>query len=455
MNNVKITRKALLTSVVALVICVTMLMGTTFAWFTDTASVNVNKIVSGNLNVALEYWDGNSWENAEGKSLNFIAKDGNTDILWEPGCTYNLPKLRISNAGNLSLKFNAVITGIDGDAKLNEAIDWTYAFTSDMAVGADPNELTEVNINKHGDGYPLLPADKADHAYDVSYIYLSISGSIDGSVGNEYQGLAIDGVAVTILATQYTYESDSNNNMYDFKATYPGTADSEGLTNNTDSTAKIVKIETAEQLFAFAAAVKGGNSYAGYTITLVNDIDLQNVPWTPIGQTGATEFKGVFDGNGKTIKNLFINNADPSASCSTGLFGWIESHGDEGVTVKNLTIDGADITGHHYVGAIVGYVYGTIENCHVKNAVINCTAVNDDANGDKCGTIAGYVGEDATIKNCTASKCAVTAGRDGGQIVGAAKPACVTGCSATEVTVAANGTSTGKNITTDIIGRIL
>ena len=75
-NNQKATKRALLTSVMALVMCVVMLVGTTFAWFTDTASTGVNKIQAGNLDVALEYatkWDNDGkvtkWENAEGKTL--------------------------------------------------------------------------------------------------------------------------------------------------------------------------------------------------------------------------------------------------------------------------------------------------------------------------------------------------------------------------------------------------
>lgn len=106
--------------------CVTMLIGTTFAWFTDTTSTAVNKVQAGILDVALEMKDAEgNWVNAEGKTLNFKATDGRDDILWEPGCTYDLPELRIVNKGNLALKYQIIITGINGDAKLNDAITWT------------------------------------------------------------------------------------------------------------------------------------------------------------------------------------------------------------------------------------------------------------------------------------------------------------------------------------------
>ncbi len=202
------------------------------------------------------------------------------------------------------------------------------------------------------------------------------------------------------------------------------------------------------------------NNFAGVTVKLASDIDLAGAAWTPVGQTGATEFKGVFDGQNYTISNLTIDSsAQTGATYSSGLFGWVESHGAEGVTIKNVKVDGATVKGHHNVAVIVGYVYGTVDNCHVTNATLECTHANDDACGDKCGTIAGYVGEDATISNCTADQVTISAGRDAGAIAGAAKPACVVNCSATNVTATAaagcNHSNAGGNISNDVIGRVL
>ena len=128
MTNSKATKRALISSALAILMCVAMLIGTTFAWFTDTASTGVNKIQSGKLDVALEMsTDGVNWESAEGKTLTFKTKDNRAadKILWEPGCTYELPQLRVVNNGNLALKYKIQITGIQGDAKLNDVIDWT------------------------------------------------------------------------------------------------------------------------------------------------------------------------------------------------------------------------------------------------------------------------------------------------------------------------------------------
>ena len=135
--NSKNTKRALLSSVLAMLVCVALLIGTTFAWFTDTASTAVNKIRSGTLDVVLEMKNGEgNWVSAEGETLTFKTADNRAadKILWEPGCTYELPELRIRNNGNLALKYKVNITGIKGSAKLNEVIEWTIG---DVALGTE------------------------------------------------------------------------------------------------------------------------------------------------------------------------------------------------------------------------------------------------------------------------------------------------------------------------------
>ena len=216
------SKKALLSSAFALVLSVAMLIGTTFAWFTDTASTAVNKIQAGNLDVALEMLDTaqNKWVTAEGKTLNFV-KAGNVDeeVLWEPGATYELPKLRVVNNGNLALKYKIVISGakdanldngID-DLKLLDVIDWTYKIKGDTYVLGAERHLA------------------AKGATDVNYEEFDIQGTMQTTAGNEYQGLSIDGIGITVYATQDTVESDSFNNQYDANATYYPVIDFVGL----------------------------------------------------------------------------------------------------------------------------------------------------------------------------------------------------------------------------------
>ena len=197
MTNRKSTKRALLGSVMAMVLCLAMLVGATFAWFTDTASTNVNKIQAGNLDVVLEMQNADGkWISAEGKTLDFVkAADAKGEaILWEPGCTYELPALRIRNNGNLALKYKVAITGINGSAKLNEAIEWTIG---DVAMGTEQH----------------LAAGESNA--------FTIKGHMKESAGNEYMNESIDGIAITVVATQDTVESDSFNNTYDASATYP------------------------------------------------------------------------------------------------------------------------------------------------------------------------------------------------------------------------------------------
>ena len=197
MSNRKSTKRALLGSIMAMVLCLAMLVGATFAWFTDTASTGVNKIQAGNLDVALEMKDASGkWVSAEGKTLDFVKAAAGEQVLWEPGCTYTLPELRVVNNGNLALKYMIKITGIKGDAKLNEAIEWTIG---DVAMGAEQH----------------LKAGESNE--------FTIKGHMKESAGNEYMDLTISGISITVYATQDTVESDSFTNQYDKNAAYKGT----------------------------------------------------------------------------------------------------------------------------------------------------------------------------------------------------------------------------------------
>lgn len=252
MSNKKATKRALLTSITALAMCVVMLVGTTFAWFTDTATANGNKIQAGNLDVALEMLDGTNWVTAEGKTLSFLQKQAggtvtqNANILWEPGCTYELPALRVVNKGNLALKYKIQITGIQGNAKLNKVIDWT--------INDAPINLTEGHLaaNAEGDSF-------------------TIKGVMQTTAGNEYQGLSIDGIAITVFATQDTVEYDSFSNTYDENAdmtpdnldklllvnlTSPVAKDAEGnITDTTISNTVDEEINYENPNFTFAAEI--------------------------------------------------------------------------------------------------------------------------------------------------------------------------------------------------------
>ena len=249
----------------------------------------------------------------------------------------------------------------------------------------------------------------------------------------------------------YAYETDTD--VTEFTFTW---------SNNSvvEDSANLVTIGTKDELIAFQNDVNvNGNGYSGKTIKLTADIDLGGMNWEPIGQTGGngvvTYFKGSFDGQGYTISNFVITpNATygKGANYASGLFGFVDA-GD--AVIKNLKVNNANVTGHHWTAVICGYLTGSIQNCHVTNSNVVCSHANGEACGDKAGMIVGYTNHSTTtVKDCTAKNGTVKAGRDAGQIVGCnSSGVVVSGCSAENVTVEALGDCTGANIKNEIIGR--
>ncbi|MBO9121798.1 MAG: hypothetical protein J7D96_22675 [Escherichia coli] len=212
MNNKRATKRALLTSIMALVMCVVMLVGTTFAWFTDTASTGVNKIVSGNLKVDIIGADSDSHI----EKLNFTKAAGaeGEALLWEPGCRYLTQGFRIANKGNLALKWKAEInkdnivdskaapTAKDGKSLLDVIDFYVVTGTGENAPEVAIEDFVG-NLAK-------------DAKSDVYYI----KGVMQTTAGNDYQNLTLDGITITVYATQLTAEFDSFDNQYDKDAKY-------------------------------------------------------------------------------------------------------------------------------------------------------------------------------------------------------------------------------------------
>ena len=218
-NNQKATKRALLTSVMALVMCVVMLVGTTFAWFTDTASTGVNKIVAGNLKVDIvDATDTSKSLTAQGEKLNFTKAAGaeNEELLWEPGVSYLTQGFKIKNAGNLALKWKmainkdnastSIVENSGGKQGMNllDVIDFSV-------VNSKAKDAEAVEIDKF---VGHVTADTIDSA---TYY---IKGTMKTSAGNDYQNLTLDGITITVYATQDTVENDSFNDQYDKDATY-------------------------------------------------------------------------------------------------------------------------------------------------------------------------------------------------------------------------------------------
>ena len=243
MTSSKSTKRALITSALAILMCAAMLIGATFAWFTDTASTGVNKIVSGNLKVDIIGADSDSHI----EKLNFTKAattdaEAGAEILWEPGCRYLTEGFRIANKGNLALKWKAQVnTGTtaanEGNFDLLDVIDF-YLVTK----AADGTE-TETALDEFTGNL------KKTETSDVYYI----KGVMQTTAGNDYQGLTLDGISITVVATQDTVESDSFNNQYDKDAEYP------------------ILVTTGDELQAIVS-----NATAPVNIVLTNSITTNN-----------------------------------------------------------------------------------------------------------------------------------------------------------------------------------
>jgi len=231
-------------------------------------------------------------------------------------------------------------------------------------------------------------------------------------------------------------------------------------------------IYTPAQLAEFAAEVNGGTSFAGKTVKLMSDIDLNNQAWTPIGHsqdafTSSTSlgFKGTFDGNGKTISNLKVDTRNNSSNSYAGLFGAIVSSFDANeqmsVVIKDLTIDGFDVKSNHEAGAIVGDAFCgglngnnhiTITGCTVKNGtvqsdpVVKTGDVKDDAN--QVGGIAGILNWlPASVTNNTVNNVTIVGYRDLGGVLGFANGANQDTYNEAYLVVFTGNTVTGTTIT--------
>ncbi len=424
----KTTRRALITSIISMLLCVTMLVGTTFAWFTDSVKSGKNRIVAGNLDVELEYAiveNGKitKWETAEG------ADDIlDPDALWEPGHT-EVVYLRVTNKGTLALKYNlgvrveseTLAINIEGKLfKLSDYIKFGVAdgqnevFASrDAARDEVANSATLISA-----GYSK--SSSLEKQNDTEYVALVVY--MPETVGNEanYRGETAPAIelGIELFATQLAYESDSFGPDYDETAPWTGAADTTWYNaNDTEFT-----LSTPEQLAGLAELVNSGNTFAGKTVKLDADIDLNNVNWTPIGTKSAEgekafsrTFAGSFDGQGHTISNLRVVGDN-----ALGLFGRTGT----GTHIEDLNIDGAYVSGTDYVGAIAGYAYlsaNCIKNCTVTDATIIATpfklANGEYDGGAKAGVIVGYALNGNLVDN-TVTNSSVFAFRDLGGIAG-------------------------------------
>ena len=356
MNNKRATKRALLTSVMALVMCVVMLVGTTFAWFTDTASTGVNKIVAGNLKVDIVgATTGNHID-----SLSFQNKDNSSSILWEPGVTFHTEGFRIKNDGNLALKWKMVVNkdsastgvveGSNGKAGMNllDVIDFSVVSSKDENAPA-------VKIDE------FVGHTAAETIDSVTYY---IKGTMKTTAGNDYQDLTLDGITITVYATQDTVEFDSFDDKYDEGATLPEIRTVTDAATIADSVADLA---TAGNKNVVVSVAQDMNNTAGIKTAKGNTLTM--------------------DLNGKAVG---VSYGQGSTNTTTNGMQLLQG---STVTLKNGTYKAnhGNDADHNIAILIQNYSNLTIENCTLDMREANDTAGNSKGTSYALSTNCGKV----------------------------------------------------------------
>ena len=337
--------KVLLSSIASIALCSSIAVGGTFALFTSESTVNI-AVTSGKVNVVASV-DSTSLttssmgvaqtagEFANGGKAGFNDKSQLELSLMSPGDKAEFT-VDIANNSNIAIQ---------------------YKVTFDVSGGlADVLECTATNAS----GSWLY----AEAAATIPSVAISVE--LPEDVGNDYQNVTDTVITVSVEAVQ------GNAPIVD---KWDGTADTSWY-NDTDTE---FALSTSEALAGLTTLVDGGNTFEGKTIKLDSNLDLyyknengEVICFDPIGSYRKDmAFKGTFDGNGYTISNLnqntwALDNGYAYGDLGMGLFGKVKD-----AHVKNLNVDGADISGESAIcGTIAGTAYGdcTFENITVKNA---------------------------------------------------------------------------------------
>ena len=224
------TKKALMLSLLSLVVCVSMLVGTTFAWFTDSVTSANNIIMAGNLDVELEY---------STDMVNWTAVDANTNVfkegaLWEPGYT-EVVYLRVSNVGSLAMKYKLgvnVASETEGKTRDNNtpfklsdyieygiATDITAKYADRTAARAAITSAAKLNV-AYSEEFHLVGKTATATDTDVYALVVYMPESVGNEANHNGTDIPVINLGLSVLATQDTVEEDSFNDQYDKDATY-------------------------------------------------------------------------------------------------------------------------------------------------------------------------------------------------------------------------------------------
>ena len=375
MTSSKATKRALVTSALAILMCVTMLIGTTFAWFTDTASTCVNKIQAGNLDVELEYKksDSEAFQKADKDTPVF-----NDEALWEPGHVEYVV-LKIRNAGTLALKYKLGINiaeevgsiNVDGNPfNLSDYIRFAVLDDDMSTVGRDALvTAAEKDSKLIKEGYATEEHMAADAEAKVVTLVVWMPTTV-GNEANHKTGETAPFIkfGISVAATQDTVEKDSFDEQYDKNAQYPEVA--------------YAQASTQEELNAALANSTDANGNPTSKIA----VDLKKGSYTlPGDKMGNKEIS--IAGTKDTVIDLKAGTAAHNASITM-----------EGVTVESTN---GNYTGIQHAAATI------FKDCVIKGQpflyakdaqYINCTFEQDSNDAYNVWT---YGAGNVLFKDCT------------------------------------------------------
>ena len=258
-TNKNSVRRNLIISATALVLSIAMLIGTTFAWFTDSVTSGRNRIQAGNLDVELTYK--NKDTNGQFNEVTTKTPLFDDSALWEPGHVEYVV-LNVHNAGTLALKYNLNVTvdketkgtSVETNApfKLSSFLqyaavpgDLTGKSRSDMITAAKDNNPTALSGGYTVTDKPLLANSDDDIVTLIVWMPESVGNAANYKKDSEIPTIEM---GLTLVATQYTEESDSFDNTYDTDAKYPAVGSTTAKVNEDGTVAKDVYLETTEKV---------------------------------------------------------------------------------------------------------------------------------------------------------------------------------------------------------------
>ncbi len=316
------TKQALVMSALSLLLCAAMLIGTTFAWFTDSVTSTGNKIQSGTLKVDLELLDKETgWKS---------VKADNDPIFdyqkWEPGYT-DVKILKVENEGTLALKWKAKFIAEKELSALANVIDvYVNPSQTELSYPADRDLTDYVKVGTVAEFVNTIEITTTGTLDEHGVAYLGIALKMRESAGNEYQGLDLGGaIDIMILATQNTVEEDSFDEMYDELSEYQSVpVKVNNLTNLKQALSNGDSVQLTNDIATDATLELNGGVFDGND----NSISYPGVEYTP-----------VFDLTGGTIKNLEITGDGPwGVKYAIGSNQYASTKLDEDLFVENVDV---------------------------------------------------------------------------------------------------------------------